>query len=238
MILDAGPGHRTVQRTHPNFYRHRKLPPVMEVSMRRMRMASLTVSLVLVLGTIALAQDWDDYRYRGGNVAQTRQYGYNSGYRDGEKRGRHEGRENDPFDYHTPDWRQATRGYKNWMGPASVYQNGYQQGYADGFRSGFNSEARGWRGDRDDRYRGGSYGYYGGNYRYDRRAGYNTGYQDGASVAREDLYSNKPFNPNPRGRYSDRDNGYAREYGDRSQYRAEYTDGYRAGYQAAFNRRY
>ena len=209
---------------------------------RQMRMASLAVSLVLALGTFALAQDRDDYYYRGGNVAQTRQYGYESGFRDGEKRGRHEGRENDPYDYHTPDWHQATRGYKGWMGPQNVYQNGYQQGYADGFRSGFNSERPDFRGDRDgdrdDRYR--NNGYYGnyGNNAYDSRIGYDCGYQDGATMAREDQYKNKPFNSNPRARFEDRDHGYRREYGDKNSYRAEYTDGYRAGYQATFNGRY
>jgi hypothetical protein len=185
--------------------------PVMEVDMRRqMNMAALAVSLVLALGTFALAQDRDDY-YRGGNVAQTRQYGYDNGFRDGEKRGRHEGRENDPYDYHTPDWRQATHGYKNWMGPQRAFQNGYQQGYADGFQSGFNSERPGWRGDGD---------------------------RDGVTMAREDQYKNKPFNPNPRARFDDRDHGYRRDYGDKNAYKAQYTDGYRAGYQATFNGRY
>ena len=62
---------------------------------RQLRMAALAASLVMALGTFALAQDRDDYYYRG-DVAQTRQYGYDNGFRDGEKRGRHEGRENDP----------------------------------------------------------------------------------------------------------------------------------------------
>src|ERR1700756_5186517 len=154
---------------------------------RHMRMAALAVSMVLALGTLAAAQDWDDYN-RGGGFAQARQYGYDNGFRDGEKRGRHEGRENDPYDYHTPDWRQATRGYKGWMGPVNAFQNGYQQGYADGFRNGFIAERPSWQdrdGGRDDRYRGGaSYGngYYGDG-AYNSRAGYNVGYQDGSSVA-------------------------------------------------------
>jgi hypothetical protein len=208
-----------------------------------LRMTALAVSLLLAMGTFALAQDWDDYHYRG-DVAQARQYGYENGFRDGEKRGRHEGRENDPYDYHTPDWRQAAHGYKNWMGPLNVFQNGYQQGYADGFRSGFNSERPGWRGDgdRDDYRRNNGYegnGYYGnGAYGSDSRIGYDNGYQDGASMARDDAYRNKPFNPNPRGRFDDRDHGYRREYGDKSSYRAQYTDGYRAGYQAAYGGRY
>jgi len=211
---------------------------------QRMKMASLAMAAVLALGTFGSAQDWDDYHYRGTTVAQTRQYGYDRGFREGQKRGQHEGRENDPYDYHTPDWRQATRGYKGWMGPVNAYQNGYQQGYADGFRSGFISERPGWRdrdGYGDDRYRHDGYysnGFYGGNYRYDSRLGYNTGYQDGATMAREDLYNRKPFNPNPRARFGGRDNGYLREYGDKNVYKAEYTDGYRAGYQGAFDGRY
>ena len=209
---------------------------------RHVRMAALAVSMVLALGTLAMAQDWDDYN-RGG-LTQARQYGYDNGFRDGEKRGHHEGRENDPYDYHTPDWRQATHGYKGWMGPVNAFQNGYQQGYADGFRSGFIAERPGWRdgdGDRDDRYRGGAYygnGYNGGTYAYNGRIGYDTGYQDGATMAREDLYKNKSFNPNPRARFDDRDHGYHREYGDKNAYKAQYTDGYRAGYEATFNRRY
>src|SRR5438477_2975442 len=210
---------------------------------RQIRMASLAVSLLLALGTFAFAQDRDDY-YNRGNTAQTRQYGYDSGFHDGEKRGRHEGRENDPYDYHTPDWRQATRGYKGWMGPMNVFQNGYQQGYADGFRSGFENEQSGRRGDRDGdrdgRYRNNGYsgnGYYGNN-AYDSRVGYDAGYQDGVTMAREDQYKNKPFNPNPRARFEDRDHEYRRGYGDKNSYKAEYTDGYRAGYQATFNGRY
>jgi hypothetical protein len=210
---------------------------------RHTRMASLAVAAVLALGTFALAQDWDDYHYRGANVAQTRQYGYDQGFRDGQKRGQHEGRENDPNDYRTPDWRHASRGYKSWMGPVNVYQNGYQQGYADGFRNGFASERPGWRDRdayRDDHYRNDGYGngYYGGNYRYNSRMGYDTGYQDGATMAREDMYNRKPFNPNPRARFGGRDNGYVREYGDKNAYKAEYTDGYRAGYERSFNGRY
>jgi len=121
---------------------------------RQLRMAALAISVVLALGTLSFAQDDDDY-YRG-NSAQTRQYGYDNGYRDGQRKGQHEGRENDPFDCRTPDWRQASHGYKSWMGPLGAFQDGYQQGYRDGFGSGFLSERPGWRaegdGDRGDHY--------------------------------------------------------------------------------------
>jgi hypothetical protein len=198
---------------------------------RQMRVAALAVSFVFALGTFAVAQDYDDY---GRGVAQARQYGYDNGFRDGQRRGQHEGRENDPYDYHTPDWRQASHGYKNWMGPISAFQNGYQQGYAEGFRVGFNSVRPAYRGDgsRDDYYRGQHF------YGSDNRIAYNTGYQDGAEIAREDMYNNKRFNPEPRGRFDDRDHGYRREYGDKNFYNSQYTEGYRAGYQATYDRRY
>ena len=205
---------------------------------RLLRMAALAVSLVLALGTISLAQDRDDY-YRG-TIAQTRQYGYDSGFRDGQHKGRHEGRENDPYDYRTPDWHQASHGYKSWMGPQDVFQEGYQQGYRDGFRSGFISERPEWRGDgdgdRDDRYRGS--GFYGSGPHGPSRIAYDTGYQDGISMAREDIYKNKRFNAEPRARFGGRDDGYSRAYGDKNMYKAEYTDGYRAGYEATFNGSY
>jgi hypothetical protein len=189
----------------------------------------MVVALAAVLTVCApvVAQDYDR-----NPVPQARQYGYDNGYRDGVARGQHEGRENDPFDYRTPDWHQATRGYQPWMGPLYAFQQGYQQGYASGFRSGFVSVRPGYRdGDRDD-YRPA----YSGD-RYNSNVGYNTGYQDGAQTAREDLYHNKPFNPNPRGRFDDLDHGYRREYGDKNYYKSQYDSGYRAGYASVFDRR-
>ncbi len=105
---------------------------------------------------------------------------------------------------------------------------------------------RGWRDDQihDGYYRRdpGTYGYWGGSYAiggYERRnRGFSFGYQDGALVAREDMWRGKPYHPDPRGKYEDADHGYDRYYGDRGQYRAEYAEGYRRGYIAAFRGRY
>jgi len=194
-------------------------------------LAVMALTIVLASSTTANAQIYD--RPYAANVTQTRQYGYDNGYRDGAARGQHEGRENDPYDYHTPDWRQATRGYQSWMGPVSYFQQGYQQGYAAGFQSGFASvrpavpyvEHNNFRPASDPD-------------RYDQNVGYSFGRQDGAEAAREDLYHDKPFNPNPRGRYGSMDHGYRREYGDKGYYKSQYDSGYHAGYEAVFNRRY
>lgn len=199
---------------------------------RTIRMASYALAVTLVLSGIALARDGDDDDYYRQGNPQARQYGYQNGYRDGAKHGRQEGRERDPNDYQTPDWRQATRGYKDWMGPLNWYQRGYQEGYSNGFRDAYRSAAgRGdGDGDRDDWSYGGERGGYDVAYRF--------GYDDGSTVARSDIEKGKPYNSKPRGRYDDRDHGYRHEYGNKNEYKAEYTTGYRAGYDTVMRDRY
>jgi len=211
---------------------------------QQMRMAAYALAVTLMLSGLALAQrdrDDDDYdRGRYPNSASTEQYGYQNGYRDGVEKGRHEGRENDPDDFRSPEWRNASNGYQPWMGPFDAFRHGYRDGYRAGFENGFRQAQRGDR-DRDDGYyrgepyRGNTYpvssGWGNGN------AGYSMGYNDGISVAREDRSKGKPYNPNPRGKYDDRDHGYSSAYGSKSQYRASYGDGYHAGYNEAFGYR-
>jgi hypothetical protein len=84
---------------------------------RQLRMAALAIAVIVAFSGLSLAQhrdDDDDGEYYQSNSRQARQYGYQQGYRDGYAKGKHEGRENDPNDYQSPDWRQATRGYEQW----------------------------------------------------------------------------------------------------------------------------
>jgi hypothetical protein len=210
-------------------------------------MAAFALAVTLVTSGLALAQrdhdrDDDDGYYRQGNTAQARQYGYQNGYRDGVQKGRHEGRERDPYDYRTPDWRQAARGYKGWMGPVNWYERGYQEGYSNGFRSGYQETSHRWGDgdrDRDDgRPYGGRGAYDPNRIGYGGNTAYRFGVEDGSTAAREDIEHRKPYNSKPRGRFEDRDHGYRREYGSRDRYRAEYTDGYRAGYDSVMGHRY
>jgi hypothetical protein len=209
---------------------------------RKITMAALAIAAIVGFSGLSLAQyrDDDDNGCYQRDRGQAHQYGYQQGYRDGYDKGRHEGRENDPNDYHNPDWRQTTRGYEQWMGPVEVFQNAYRDGYRNGFQAGYQSTNRGWgNGDWEEDHgvynRGGDvYGQSGDG--YDANMGYRIGYQDGVSQAREDTYKNKPFNATPRGKYDDRDHGYRREYGDKSSYKAQYSDGYRAGYASTFHR--
>ncbi len=204
---------------------------------RTMRTAAYATALTLVMSGFALAHDDDDDYYRQGDTAQARQYGYQKGYNDGISKGRHEGRERDPNDYRTPDWRQATRGYKGWMGPVESYERGYQEGYSNGFRSGYEEVSQRWR----DGYRGDAWQHEGWRTGYDpnwENVANRFGYEDGAEAAREDIDHRKPYNSKPRGRFGDRDRGYRREFGSKDRYKAEYTAGYHAGYDSVMRRRY
>jgi hypothetical protein len=94
--------------------------------------------------------------------------------------------------------------------------------------------------DRDDnRYydRDGDGNRYGNGYdsfRQGSRVARGFGFRDGSQVAREDMWKNKPYNPNPRGRYDDADHGYRREFGDKHEYRERYSEAYRNAYASAF----
>jgi hypothetical protein len=210
---------------------------------RTIRMTACTLSAALALSGLALAQydygrgsdrDNDDYRRDSG---QADQYGYQNGYNDGVGKGRHEGREHDPNDYQTPDWRKASHGYQRWMGSQGAYQHAYREGYSNGFRAGYEETAGG----RYDRSRGNGWQHDGWRVGYEGDSGNvanRFGYEDGSEAAREDLEHRKSYNSSPRGRFGGRDDGYRREFGSKDRYRAEYTAGYRAGYDSVMRRRY
>jgi len=200
---------------------------------RLINLAVLIVVIALASSGVARAQwNTDDDYYHRGNGAEARERGYQNGYHDGMKKGRHEGREHDPEDFRVPDAGQASRGYKDWMGPIWVYREAYQEGYRAGFRTGYNNESSVWgRGDGDvDDHPVVYSGQYGGP-EWSNRA-YEFGFRDGVSMAREDMDRDKPYNANPRGRYDDKDHGYSNLDGSKSLYKAQYTDGYRAGYRS------
>lgn len=89
--------------------------------------------------------------------------------------------------------------------------------------------------DRDDnRYENREYGR--DNFRDAMHEACEFGFRDGASVARQDLWSRKPFNPNPRGRFDDADHGYQRDFGSKHEYREHYIEAYREAYQRSYRR--
>ena len=203
--------------------------------MRSIRLAALTVAMTLAFSGLALARDHDDDHDRDKHAD------------------RHHDRDHDRDRDHRSgrDW--------NWDRSHDRDHNGWWNRDRDRDHDRWEREHRWWRGDgdhdRDDGYyRGGSvynryprgypggYGYPGGGYGNPGRVygnsggniGYNTGYADGSYRAREDISENKPFNPNPRGSFGNRDHGYHSSYGDKNYYRSQYTSGYEAGYQSNY----
>ena len=197
------------------------------IVMRRMRMTACALAVTVILSGFAAAYDRDDDDYHQGGAAQVREYGYHSGYEDGVRKGRHEGKENDSYDFRSREWQSADHGYKSWMGPFELFRDGYRNGFRAGFEAGFQS-VRDWDGDRD---RG-----HGEDVNF-RSPAHDIGFEDGCRVARQDMISGKPFNPYPRSGYAGADHGYHSSYGSKSAYQAEYTNSYRLGYESVFRRR-
>ncbi|MBS1852103.1 MAG: hypothetical protein JST79_14435 [Acidobacteria bacterium] len=191
---------------------------MLRARLQRSKWIALVMAIMLASGTLALAQGY-------GGPAQVRQYGFQQGYQDGTRQGQDDSRDRRSYNLQGADWDRASRGYDNRMGPFGQYRDAYRDGYRQGYEAAFYRDGGNPRFDRSD-------------YRYgrgfDRRPGYGFGFQDGAAVAREDMYKGKPYNPYPRGKYGDQDRGYRREFGDKHAYRFDYGQGYRAGYESSF----
>jgi len=111
-----------------------------------------------------------DYRYD----AYSGRIGYDNGYEDGLKRGRHDGDRGDRFDV-TRDskFRDGDHGYKRQYGPRSEYVRAYRAGYERGYRDGFAPYASARGRSRDGYYGRDGYGRDGyGRDPYGRSGGY------------------------------------------------------------------
>jgi len=104
---------------------------------------------------------YNDGRYNDGRYNDGRnpwQYGYARGRDEGYREGERDARRHERFSfYDEKSYRDCDRGYKGWMGPRGVYENGYRRGYQEAYTQAFRRFAR-WD------YRGGDRGY-----DYDRR---------------------------------------------------------------------
>ncbi len=110
------------------------------------------------------------YRYE----AYANRIGFDNGYEDGLRRGRHDGDRGDRFDLARDSrYRDGDHGYRRSYGPRSDYVRSYRSGYAQGYRDGFAPFRYGRRGygardgyyGRDGDGRDGYYGRDGYNYR-------------------------------------------------------------------------
>jgi len=208
-----------------------------------MRLAALAVAMTLAFSGLALARDHDDDHHRDKHEDR-----HHDRDHDRDHRWNRDGNRDGNRDWNR-DWNRDRDHDRD--------HNGWRDRDHDRDHDRWQREHRGWwRGDgdhdRDDGYyRGGTVynryprGYPSGGYGYpgstiygrsggDANIAYNTGYSDGSYRAHEDIAENKPFNPNPRGSFGNRDHGYHSAYGDKNYYRSQYTDGYAAGYQSNY----
>ena len=138
------------------------------MKLKLMTVGLLTSALMLVLSADTRAADvrvgvgvqfgggYNDGRYNDGR--NPFQYGYARGRDEGYREGERDARRHERFSfYDEKSYRDCDRGYKGWMGPRGVYENGYRRGYQEAYTQAFRRFAR-WD------YRGGDRGY-----DYDRR---------------------------------------------------------------------
>jgi len=69
------------------------------------------------------------------------------------------------------------------------------------------------------------------------RRAYDAGHRDGLSHGEDDARHRRELRIDRDGDYSNADDGYRREYGDRENYRRAFRQGYESGYTEGFNRR-
>ena len=115
---------------------------------RGIRLAALAAAVSLAFGSLAWAQDNDDYYYRHD---QAREQGYQNGYRDGLRTGQYDNERGRRFKFKNDDW-EDSRGFEHWMGSKGRYKQAYREGYESGYRRGYGYYGDRYR-DRDDYYR-------------------------------------------------------------------------------------
>ena len=109
---------------------------------------------------------------RGGRSRDSRyeaysgRIGFDKGYEDGLKHGRHDGDDRENYEpTHDRKFRQGDHGYKSSYGSRYEYVRSYRQGYLQGYRDGYEAyaSASGHRGGSRGRYGSRDGGYYGRN---------------------------------------------------------------------------
>ena len=206
------------------------------------RSKTLVLGFALALGLCGLGFAHEQEGPRG-----ARQQGYEQGYRDGFDHGRQDRSYNARYDFQSPEYRRADRGYDRYMGDRDEYRDGYREGYRAGYGDAYYGRegrfGRIYGGDRDDAFRRGDGD--GGRDDYDIRRGngypdvaYDIGYRDGLEAARSDWRKHKDYRPEKHDNYEDASHGYHDSYGPKNAYKERYRQGFLRGYNDAYPGRY
>ena len=188
--------------------------------MRRARVFAFISALVLAAPAAGLAQG----RFGPPAASSYNRFGYEEGYRRGERAGQDDGRRGVVFNFSiTNDYRRGDMGYRSQYGTRDRYRIDFRVGFEAGYRSGYGRFGRntnnGWARGRD---RG----------RYDLAGGH--GFEDGYEEGLNDGRRRHTNDPRDESWYRDGDRGYERYYGSRELYRVNYRRAFIEGYEAGY----
>jgi hypothetical protein len=112
--------------------------------------ASAGVRVDVGIGLVGRPLYIGDEGYRSHDAAR---YGFERGYREGTQQGFEDARRGRRPDFvHNGDYRDATDGYRGWMGSRRAFSHGFDRGFREGYRRAFEEARRDWRGRGDRRY--------------------------------------------------------------------------------------
>jgi hypothetical protein len=183
-----------------------------------------------VFGNAPAAYGRDDYRAPYADAQRT---AFDSGYRDGRKRGEQAARDNRPFDAQRErDYRSAENGYNRSLGDRNRYRDNYRGGFTQGYREGYRGrDTRPSYSDRGNDSRGWGYG---GTASY---GAYQNGASDGYKKGLDDVNDRKRPDVSRQKWYRSGDHDYDSRYGPKESYRIEYRRGFEEGYNRAYRER-
>jgi hypothetical protein len=238
--------------------------------MTKFKALLLSSALLMVLGGLAMAQDRDnddrysrdrdDYRndhhdndnhqWGRDRDADSREYGFHNGYRDGWNTGRDAHAQRGDRDYRRND---DSNGYQDWMGSRGQYKKGYEDGYRAGYSDSYNGRSNrypyvyGQNGQRSPWDPGGNtgnaYGVCGqGGYgqqqsdRYRNGPASEWGCKDGLEAGQRDRNDRHSARAAEWEAYRDADHGMSSSsgYGDPEQYKREYREAFLEGYNLGY----
>ena len=175
-------------------------------------MPGLLCVAVLTLATTAAFAESGVGRDNGWQVDRG-QDAYEAGYREGVRRGEHDGRRGRDFELQRE--------------PPFNRRDEFRRGYADGYRAGyerFRNRAARQLGDGPGRRAPGGY------QEVAAARGYSDGFEDGQNDGRR----GNRYDPVDSRDYREGDNGYSRSYGSPDAYRNNYRAGFRQGYEDGY----
>jgi hypothetical protein len=176
----------------------------------------------------------------------SRQHGYEHGYRDGADRGRQDSERGLGRNFRDNDYLAGARDYDPAFGNRSTYMSGYQQGYKAGYDDGYNYYDRpgqygqlyGRPGDSSSRGGGGREAPPATRQSVGRSAdaAFDAGYREGVAAGQQDQRQNARSDFRRSQTYRNGDTGYRSSSGDRNAYRQDFQDGFERGYQDGYGR--